>query len=57
MTEKIAKQENAPVPQRNIHEMDEVNLKALCFEQIVLLQQTQNNINIIQEELNKRAAK
>ena len=32
-------------------------LKSLCYDQIVLLQQTQNNINIIQAEIQNRQEK
>lgn len=31
-------------------------LKALCYDQIVLLNQTQANINLLQTEINKRLA-
>jgi hypothetical protein len=37
-----------------IEDMTVVELKALCFDQIVLLEQTQQNIRLIQQELQKR---
>lgn len=40
-----------PVP---VEQMTVTELKALAYEQFVLLQQTQNNINILQAELAKR---
>jgi hypothetical protein len=39
---------------KTIEEMSVIELKALCYEQIVLLQQTQNNINVLQAEIQKR---
>ena len=38
----------------NLEEMTIEQLEALCYRQIVLLNQTQQNINIIQAELAKR---
>ena len=32
-------------------------LKALCYDQIVILNQAQANINLLQSEINKRAEK
>jgi hypothetical protein len=29
-------------------------LKALCYDNIILAQQTQNNINLLQAEINKK---
>ena len=29
-------------------------LKVLCYDQLILLQQTQTNIQILQQEINKR---
>jgi hypothetical protein len=40
--------------QKTLEEMTVEELKALAYDQIVLLQQTQNNINLIQAEINKR---
>jgi len=40
----------------NLEEMTIEQLEALCYRQIVTLNQTQNNINIIQAELSKRNA-
>jgi hypothetical protein len=42
------------VQQKPIEEMTVAELKALCYDQIVLLQQTQNNINLLQAEINKK---
>jgi phosphoribosyl-ATP pyrophosphohydrolase len=42
------------VQQKPIEEMTVVELKALWYDNVVLLQETQNVINIIQEELIKR---
>ena len=39
---------------KTIEEFSLVELESLCYKQIVLLQQTQNNINILQAEINKR---
>lgn len=38
----------------NLSEMSEKDLKAMAYEQIVLLEQTGQNIKIIQQELAKR---
>jgi len=40
----------------NLEEMTIEQLEALCYRQIVTLNLTQNNINIIQAELSKRNA-
>ena len=40
--------------QKTIEELSVSELKALAYDQVVLLQQTQNNINIIQAEIAKR---
>ena len=40
--------------QMPIEEMSVMELESLCYKQIVLLQQAQNNINIIQAEIAKR---
>ena len=40
--------------QKTIEEMSVSELKALAYDQVVLLQQTQNNINILQAEIAKR---
>ena len=37
-----------------LKDMTVEQLKALAYDQLVLLQQTQNNINIIQQEIQKR---
>jgi len=42
------------VPQKTIEEMTIDELKALAYDQVVLLQQTQNNINLLQAEIQKR---
>ena len=38
----------------DITQMSDEKLKALCYDQIVLLNQAQANINAIQQELAKR---
>lgn len=38
----------------NLEEISIQELKALAFDQMVLLSQTQNNINVLQAEINKR---
>ena len=40
--------------QKKIEDLSLVELESLCYKQIVLSQQTQNNINILQAEINKR---
>ena len=40
--------------QKTVEAMSVEELKALCYDQIVLLQQAQNNVNILQAEINKR---
>ena len=40
--------------QKKIEDMTVEEIKALCYDQLVLLQQTQNNINLLQAEINKR---
>ena len=40
--------------EKTIEEFSLVELESLCYKQFVLLQQTQNNINILQAEINKR---
>lgn len=42
------------VPQKTVEQMTLDELKGLCYDQIVLLQQTQNNINLLQAEINRR---
>ena len=37
-----------------LKDMNVEQLKALAYDQLVLLQQTQNNINIIQQEIANR---
>lgn len=37
-----------------IEELDIKELKALIYDQLVLLEQTKNNINVLQAELQKR---
>jgi hypothetical protein len=44
----------AKVPQKTLEQMTVDELKALAYDQLVLLQQTQNNINLLQAEINKR---
>jgi hypothetical protein len=39
----------------NLKEMTKTELQSLCYEQILVVNQAQNNINIIQAELAKRA--
>jgi len=46
--------EKEAVPQKSIEQMTVDELKGLCYDQIVLLQQTQNNINLLQAEIQKR---
>jgi len=46
--------EKEAVPQKSIEEMSIGELKALAYDQVVLLQQTQNNINLLQAEIQKR---
>jgi hypothetical protein len=46
--------EKEAVPQKTIEEMSIDELKALAYDQVVLLQQTQNNINLLQAEIQKR---
>ena len=38
----------------NLKEMTEVSIKAMLYDQIVILERTQNNIKILQTELNSR---
>jgi phosphoribosyl-ATP pyrophosphohydrolase len=45
---------NHPEQPKTIDQMTVTELKALAFDQMVILQQTQNNINIIQAEITKR---
>ena len=40
--------------EKTIEEMSLMELESICYKQIVLLQQTQNNINILQAEIAKR---
>ena len=40
--------------QKTIEELSVMELESLCYKQIVLSQQAQNNINILQAEINKR---
>ena len=40
--------------EKTIEELSLVELESLCYKQIVLLQQTQNNINILQAEIAKK---
>jgi hypothetical protein len=40
--------------EKKIEEMTLEELKSLCYDQIVILQRTQNNVNILQAEINKR---
>ena len=40
--------------QKTIEEMSIEELKAICYDQFLLLQQTQNNINILQAEITKK---
>ena len=40
--------------QKSIEQMSLEELKSLCYDQIILLQQTQNNINLLQAEINKK---
>ena len=40
--------------QKTIEEMSVSELKALAYDQFILLQQTQNNINILQAEIQKK---
>ena len=42
--------------QKSIEELTLEEIKALAYDQVVLLQQTQNNINILQAEIQKREA-
>jgi hypothetical protein len=51
---RIGEQMTDNVQQKPIEEMTVAELKALCYDQIVLLQQTQNNINLLQAEINKK---
>ena len=38
----------------NITDMTTMELESICYRQLVLLKQTENNIQIIQQELQKR---
>ena len=40
--------------EKTVEEMTVEELKALAYDQVVLLQQTQNNINILQAEIQKK---
>ncbi len=40
----------------DITTMDIKTLKAICFDQMVILQQTQQNINLIQQQIALRKA-
>ena len=48
------KEESKVEKPRTIEEMTIEELKATCYDQILLLQSIQNNINILQTEINKR---
>jgi hypothetical protein len=39
---------------KKIEELTEVEIKALIYDQILILEKTKNNINVLQNELNKR---
>jgi len=39
---------------KKIEELTEVEIKALIYDQILILERTKNNINVLQNELNKR---
>ena len=39
---------------KSIDKMTLTELQALCYTQIMLMTQTQNNINLLQAEINKR---
>ena len=43
--------------EKKIDELTVVEIKALLYDQIVLMEQTKNNINILQKELSDRANK
>jgi len=40
--------------QKKLEEMTITEIKALLYDQIVILEQTKNNIGILQQELGKR---
>jgi len=39
---------------KKIEELTEVEIKALIYDQILILERTKNNINVLQNELNKK---
>jgi hypothetical protein len=39
---------------KKIEDMSVMELESICYRQLVLLEQTKNNIQIIQQELQKR---
>lgn len=41
----------------NLQTLSDIELKALAYDHLVQLQQAQNNLNIINQELAKRATK
>lgn len=40
--------------EKKLEEMTVIEIKALLYDQIVLMEQYKNNINILQQELTKR---
>lgn len=39
---------------KELKDMSVEELKAMCYDQIVILEQTKNNITILQQEIQKR---
>ena len=43
--------------EKQLSDLTEIELESLCYRQIIILEQAKNNINILQNELNKRSNK
>jgi len=41
--------------EKKIEELTEVEIKSLLYDQIIILERTKNNINVLQNELSGRA--
>ena len=46
--------ENKTPKQVNLEEMDLVQLKAMVYDQLMIREQTDNNLRILREEISKR---
>ncbi len=43
--------------EKKLEDMTTAEIKAMCYDQLMILQQTQTNIQILQQELAKRSDK